>query len=134
MWISVIMLLALIVNGCSSSPTPTYDPSKLDLPPVVEVKLTTIPAEPIAGEPTIIRVAVMDERKPRDGMRIELRNNARETRLHEAEEKVVSGQTVYEIQAVLEQSGENIITYHFNVDHYHLMSSFTIEVKEDGGR
>lgn len=129
-----LLLLLMLVSGCSSSSAPAYNSLNVDLPPEVEAKLETIPEEPIVGEPAVIRVKLLDKTTPRDGMRIELRNNARETRLYEAEEKVMNEQLVYEIKAVFEQSGENMITYHFNAEKYHVMSSFTIEVKEADGR
>jgi hypothetical protein len=125
----VLLFMFILVSGCSSASTSTSGPLPLDLPPDVAAELMTTPNEPVAGEPTIVRITLLDDTKPRNGMRIELRDNTRDTRLYEAEEKIVNEQLTYEVEAIFEQSGENLITYHFNMDNYHVMSSFTIEVK-----
>lgn len=125
--LSAMLFVLVLISGCGKEAA--SQPFELDIPPEVNAKLETIPNEPIAGESAVVRVLLLDEIKPKDGMRIELRNNDRATRLYDAKEKMIDGSLAYEIEAIFETSGENLVTYHFNADNYHIMSSFTVEVK-----
>ncbi|MFC6334580.1 hypothetical protein ACFP56_18275 [Paenibacillus septentrionalis] len=127
-----MLVLVSVLLGCAagcSNEQPMQD--ELELMPFreVEAELTAIPEQPVAGEPATVRVRLLEEEKPTNGMRIELRNNARETRLYDAKEIEVDDVTYYEIEAVFENQGENLVTLHFNLDSYHIMSSLRVEVK-----
>jgi len=104
-------------------------PPELIVPQEVEAELTTIPEKPVSGESSIVRVTLHEEQKPRDGMRIELRDNARDTRLYNATEIEEDGHLYYEVEAIFENEGENLITLHFNLGSVHIMTSYTVEVE-----
>lgn len=122
------LLIVIVAGGCSGKAV-SGGPIELEMPPEVSVELKTIPSEPVVGEPTKVIVTILDATKPKQGMRIELRENARDTRLYDAVETTIDGKLSYEAEAIFEKSGENLITYHFNTDSYHVMNSFTVEVK-----
>lgn len=125
----LLMLVIVLLTGCGSSESMSNGPPELIVPQEVDSEIITNPQEPQSGELTLIRVRLIDEQKPRDGMRIELRDNARETRLYDAAEIEQDGQLYYEIEAIFENSGENLITLHFNLGSVHIMTSHTVEVK-----
>lgn len=122
------LMIVTVASGCSGNAA-SGGPIELEMPPEVNVELKTIPNEPVAGEPTKVIVTILDDTKPKQGMRIELRENARATRLYDAVETIVDGKLSYEAEAIFEKSGENLITYHFNTNSYHVMDSLTVEVK-----
>jgi len=128
------IMLTLLIVGCSntnsekSEPVTRFDPKAI----VSEIKME--PAEPVAGEVVKFTISATSEEfgallPIKDGMRVELRDNSRKTRIFDATDISTEDTTLYEAEVTFEKGGENTVYLHYNVNTIHIMQKKIIEVK-----